>query len=411
MRGQQIGRPIGRLFGALLITGAIMGSPLCVGAQNSNPQQAPASAAANPGEQKPWWRQIMTNGFLSFSYTYNTNQPEPRLNQFRVFDFNDDEPQLDVAQWVIQRPIAKPNQFGFLFDLIAGSGVPEVTAAYGLFRNTRTGVAGHVDIPQMYLSYIAPLGKGWRFDFGKFVTHMGYESIPGYDGYNNNFSQAFLFGYGIPFTHTGLRMTYAFSNRVSAIVSVSNGWDDVQKVNDGYTVGGQLSVATSQTTSVVFNFLHGPERPHDNNDQTDVEEIIASWRPGSRLSFALDSLYGHQDNGVALGQGAIWKDLAGYARLYFTHRLSLAFRGEAFRDGGGTRTGSNQTLQGYTLTPAYDLPAKLSKLSPSLKKLDGTFALRGEFRRDLSDQRVFRKDSNRWADRQFTTAVNLIYLF
>src|SRR5208337_3578364 len=167
-----------------------------------------------------------------------------------------------------------------------------------------------------------------------------------------------------PFTHTGLRMTYPFSNRISAIISVSNGWDDFQKVNDVYTVGGQLSVATSQTTSVVFNFIHGPERPHDNSDQTDDWEMIATWRPVSRLSCALDGLYGHQDNGVATGQGAIWKDLAGYARLYFTHRLSLAFRGEAFRDSGGTRTGTNQSLRGYTLTPTYDLPAKFSKLSP-----------------------------------------------
>lgn len=411
MRSQRIGRPIGRLLGTLLITGVIMGSPLGIRAQNSDSSQAPAPSQTNPGEQKPWWRQITTDGFLSFSYTYNTNQPEPRLNQFRVFDFNDDEPQLDVAQLVIQRSIAKPNQFGFLFDLIAGSGVPQVTAAYGLFRNTRTGVAGHVDIPQMYVSYIAPLGKGLRLDFGKFVTHMGYETIPGYDGYNNNFSQAFLFGYGIPYTHTGLRMTYPFSNRISAIVSVSNGWDDFQKVNDGYTVGAQLSVATSQTTSVIFNFIHGPERPHDNNDQTDLGEIIATWRPVSRLSCALDGLYGHQDNGVAAGQEAIWKDLAGYARFYFTHRLSLAFRGEVFRDGGGTRTGSDQTLQGYTITPAYDLPAKLSKLNPHLKKADGTFTIRAEFRRDLSDQAVFRKGSEGRTDRQFTTAVNLIYVF
>jgi len=411
MRSQQIGRPIGRLFGTLLITGVIMGPPLWVGAQNPDPPQAPASDPASSGDQKPWWRQITTNGFLSFSYTYNTNQPEPRLNQFRVFDFNDQQAQLDVAQFVIQRQIAKPNQFGFLFDLIAGSGVPEVTAAYGLFRNTQTGVAGHVDIPQMYVSYIAPIGKGLRFDFGKFVTYMGYETIPGYDGYNNNFSQAFLFGYGIPFTHTGLRITYPFSDRISAIFTVNNGWDDFQKVNDGSTVGGQLSVATSKTTSVVFNFIHGPERPHDNNDQTDVEEAIASWRPVSRLSFALDGLYGHQDNGVVHGQAAIWRDLAGYARFYFTHRLSLAFRGEVFRDGGGTRTGFNQTLQGYTLTPTYDLPAKFSKLSPDLKRFDGTFAIRGEFRRDLSDRRVFRKGSNGWNDRQLTTAVNLVYLF
>ena len=42
-----------------------------------------------------------------------------------------------MAQLVIQRAIEKPNQFGFRFNMIAGSGVPEVTAAYGMFRNMR----------------------------------------------------------------------------------------------------------------------------------------------------------------------------------------------------------------------------------------------------------------------------------
>jgi len=411
MRSQRLGRPTCRLLRILLVTGVILASPLFALAQESNPTQAPAADPPNSGEQKPWWRQITTNGFLSFSYTYNTNQPEPQINQFRVFDFNEDEPQLDVAQLVIQRSIAKPNQFGFLFDLTAGAGTPPVTASYGLFRNTRTGVGQHVDIPQMYLSYIAPLGKGLRFDFGKFVTHMGYESIPGYDGCNNNFSESFLFGYGIPFTHTGLRMTYPFSNRISAIFTVNNGWDDFKQVNDGYTVGGQLAVATSQTTHVVFNFLHGPERPHDNRDQTDDWEIIATWIPGFHLSFALDGLYGHQDNGVAPKEDAIWRDLAGYARFYFTHRLSLSFRGEVFRDGGGARTGADQTLREFTLTPSYDLPAKFSKLNPHFKRADGTFVVRADFRGDFSDHAVFHKGSTAFTKRQFTTAVNLIYTF
>ncbi len=393
-----------------ILTGMMLASSPFLLAQNSNPADAPA-ASSDPVETKSWLKGITTNGYLSLSYTYNTNDPIPRINQFRVFDFNDEEPQLDVAQLVIQRSINKPNQFGFLFDLIAGSGVPPVTAAYGLFRHTYTGTGGDVDIPQMYVSYIAPLGEGLRFDFGKFVTYMGYESIPGYDGYNNNFSQSFLFGYGIPFTHAGLRMTYSFSNRISAIFTLNNGCDDFRKVNDGYTVGGQLAVGTSQTTHVVFNFLHGPQRPHDTSDQTNDWEIVATWVPGFRLSFALDGLYGHQDNGVARGQDAIWRAIDGYARFYFTHRLSLAFRGEVFRDGGGVRTGFNQTLREYTLTPSYDLPAKFSRLNPHFKRADGTFVIRADFRGDFSDHATFRKGGNRLTDQQLTAAVNLIYQF
>jgi hypothetical protein len=97
-------------------------------------------------QEENWWRGIMTNGSASLSYTYNQNVPGDRINQFRVFDFNDEEPQLDVAQLVSQHPATKANEIGFRFEMIAGSGVPEITAASGLFRNRKTGVAHHFDI-------------------------------------------------------------------------------------------------------------------------------------------------------------------------------------------------------------------------------------------------------------------------
>jgi len=111
----------GRFLGSVTLAGVMILSPLSLAAQE-NPVAA-GQASANPAgtpETHPWWRGITTNGFASLSYEYNTNQPESRLNQFRVFDFNDNEPQLDVAQLVIQRAIEKPNEFGFRFNVIAG---------------------------------------------------------------------------------------------------------------------------------------------------------------------------------------------------------------------------------------------------------------------------------------------------
>ena len=179
-----------RSLGKLIVAGVMAASPLL--AQVSTLPPAPAAdPVVDTGETSPWWG-ITTNGYMSLSYTYNLNDPSPRINQFRVFDFNDDEPQLDVAQLVIQRAIRETNQFGFRIDFLAGSGVPEVTAAYGLFRDMRTGVAHHFDIQQMFVSYSLPIGKGVRFDLGKFASRMGYEVLGGYDGYNDNFSRGFI---------------------------------------------------------------------------------------------------------------------------------------------------------------------------------------------------------------------------
>ena len=401
----------GRFLGGVILAGVMLISPLFLGAQE-NPVVA-GLASANPAgapETHTWWRGITTNGFLSLSYGYNTNQPDSRQNQFRVFDFNDNEPQLDMAQLVIQRAIEKPNQFGFRFNLIAGSGVPEVTAAYGLLRDRRTGIAHHVDIPEFYLSYIAPLGKGLRFDAGKFATHMGSEVIGGYDGYNDEFSRGFLFGFGLPFTHSGVKATYPFTSKISGMLLVTNGWDEFQRFNHGYSVGGQVTITPTKTTALYFNFIHGPDRPKNDYDQRSAYELVGSWKTTSKLNLGLDALYAHEENGVCPGHDAIWKSVAGYAKYYMTKPFSLAFRGEVFNDGGGTRTGVQQTLLGYTLTPEYDMAAKFSNIDRRLKKLDGKFVVRGEVRLDLSDKDVF-QSRNTFVDHQFTSAINLIYLF
>ena len=394
----------------VVMAGLMMVSALHACAQASAP--APATGpAVSAEEDRPWWKDISTNGYLSLSYTYNVNDPSPRINQFRVFDFNDDDPQLDVAQLVVQRAISEPNQFGFRFDLIAGSGVPEVTAAYGLFRNTHTGIAHHFDILQMVVSYVVPVGKGLRFDLGKFPTQMGYEVVGGYDGYSDNFSRGFIVGYGIPGTHTGGKATYTFNHKITAMVSICNGWDDFQRLNHAYTIAAQLAFAPAKTFNVSFNFIHGPERRQDTRDQRAAYELVAQWKPVSKLTLAGDGLYGHEENGVALGHDALWKGLAGYAKYSLTSKFSLAFRGEIFNDGGGTRTGTDQGLQGFTFTPEYDLTAKFSRLNSHFSKADGKFAVRGEVRLDLSNKNVFLEGSNPTQKQQFTSAVNLIYLF
>ena len=235
--------------------------------------------------------------------------------------------------------------------------------------------------------------------------------IGGYDGYNDNFSRGFIFGYGIPFTHTGLRATYAFNPTITAMVSVTNGWDDVQRLNHAYTVGTQLAMTPTKTTSVILNFIHGPERREDSHDQRSVYELVATWKLLPKLALGGDGLYGHEENGVAVGHDALWKGLAGYAKYSLTSKFSLAFRGEVFNDGGGTRTGTNQTLQGFTFTPEYDMNLKFSRLDSHFRKADGKFAVRGEVRQDLSNKSVFLEGSNPIKKHQFTAAVNLIYLF
>jgi hypothetical protein len=387
-------------LGEIVLLGVMLASPLFLWAQAS---EEPSATASDP-ENHSWWSEIAFNGYASFSYTYNTNDPVPPLNQFRVFDYNDNSPQLEAGQLVIQHAVQEENPFGFRLNMIAGSTVPQVIAA----RDMK--IARDFDIPEMYLSYVAPFANGLRFDAGKFATPFGYEVIGGYDGYNDNFSRGFIFGYGLPFTHTGLKTSYSFSSRISAAAFVTNGCDAVTGLNGGVTGIGQFSATTSKTTSLSFTFLHGPQKKHNSHDETSIYELVGTWKVVRRFTVGFDGLYADEDHAASNGSDAIWKGLAGYSKYNLTKAFSLAFRGEIFADIGGSRTGTSQTLLGFTLTPEYDLPAKLSRLQHGLRHFDGKFVVRGDFRQDLSDQNTFRRAVG-FTDRQFTTAVNLIYLF
>jgi hypothetical protein len=114
-------RALRRLVATSVLAGAAIASPLLLGgqsapstdpAQPSSTQDNSVAVDVNAGPVNGphlAWRGITVNGFASLSYGYNTNQPYDRLNQFRIFDFNDNEPQLDMAQIVVQRAIEKPN--------------------------------------------------------------------------------------------------------------------------------------------------------------------------------------------------------------------------------------------------------------------------------------------------------------
>jgi hypothetical protein len=140
------------------------------------PGAADTPAAADSAGASPavpaWLEQVTVNGFLSASYSYNTNQPPSGTNQLRVFDFDDRTFKVDVFELVAQKPVDGPRSSGFRVDLTLGSSIPRVAASSGLFRDP-SGQAGDIDLQQAFVSWIAPAGSGLRLDVGKFVTPCG----------------------------------------------------------------------------------------------------------------------------------------------------------------------------------------------------------------------------------------------
>lgn len=348
--------------------------------------------SASMAESPP--REIASlNAFLSFHYGYNFNRPPSGVSRLRVFDFDDNTFEADVAEVVIQHPAAL-GEGGFRADLTAGSTIPKVVAASGLSRDAATAEAEDFDLQQVFVSYVVRLGRGLRFDAGKFVTHMGYEVIEGYDNFNDNASRSFLFGYAIPFTHTGVRVSYPVSSAVSAQIHVVNGWDNARDNNKEKSLGLQLGFTPSGSLSAYLNAMSGPEKTANDADRRSIADIAVIWKAGARLVLGMNADYGEEENLFGAGRDGIWSGAAGYLRFNATERFALAARCEEFNDRNGARTGGATKLREATLTPEV--------------RLDEHVVLRVDLRRDWSDKAVFEKRSGD-AKEQSTALVNLIW--
>ncbi|HMI58517.1 MAG TPA: porin [Gemmatimonadaceae bacterium] len=352
-----------------------------------------ASTAKAAAALPKWFDELSVNAFVSTAYEYNSNRPASGASSFRVFDFNDNSFNLDVAELVVQIAASKPNDAGFRVDFATGNSIPQIT-------KTQDQNANQFDLQQAFASYIAPIGSGLRFDVGKFVTHMGYELIEGYDGYNDNYSRSILFGYAIPFTHTGVKASYAFTSKVAGMVEVVNGWDLFRDNNRSKSVGAQLTLTPVSPLIVYLNYIGGPELANDNHTKRNVFDVVAILKPTSTLTLGVNGDYGKED-GTSLvnpGSDATWKGIAGYATVAVTNKFSVAFRGETFRDEDGVRlgTGTRSTLSEGTFTPSY--------------KFTDHVVLRGEVRYDKANQPIFTK-RDAVADKQTTVGANVIFVY
>jgi hypothetical protein len=337
---------------------------------------------------------IQVNAFASFGYSYNANTPATRLNSYRIFDSDDNTFNVDVAELVLQKAVAKVGDTGFRLDLEVGGAIPEKEQSYGL------SIGRSADLQQAFLSYVAPVGSGLRLDFGKFVTHMGTEVIEGYDGYNDNYTRSLLFNYAIPLTHTGVKASYAINGSVSAMVMAVNGWDNAKDNNRSKSVGAQLVVIPVSPLTIYLNYLGGPEKPDTNSHVRNTYDLIANWKVRRNLSLGVNADYGKEGRAslVNPGQDAVWKGVAGYARVEVTSRLALALRGESFHDLGGTRLGvsSPATIGECTFTPTY--------------RVSDRFIVRSDLRFDRANAPLFVKNSG-LSDRQATVSTNIMFVY
>lgn len=332
-------------------------------------------------------KEVRINGLVSAGYNYNFNEPHTRAVNLRPFNDTHDSITLELAQLVFHKDVQEADEAGFRLDLNFGYTVPKAIRSTGLTQS-----ADDFDVRQAYISYMAPLGSGLKIDFGKFVTDHGLEVIEGYEDWNFNYSRSFLFYFGIPFTHTGLRATYVVNDALTLSGAVVNGWDNVKDNNTSKSAHIFATITPATGTSIGLKYMVGAEGV-SNNDLRHLFNLNASKQMGN-LTLKADYVYGKEEN-AATGDIS-WNGVAGYARYAVSEKLALNARAEVFSDGDGARTGTAQDLWEVTITPEY--------------AVNGNLLIRAEYRHDKSDKEVFDKDSG-LSDTQDTVALNAVYHF
>lgn len=319
--------------------------------------------------------------YLQGSYLYNFKNSATQENEFRVFDHKANSFVLDLAQIVLTKD-ATLNNAGYKLKLSAGE-----TAKWIHSRGLGAS-SDSFDLTEAYISYLAAIGSGLRFDLGKMATYHGAEVIEAKD--NPNYSRSLLFNYAIPFTHTGLKVSYKFSDTLNSGLYVVNGWDNTDDNNKGKTLGLSVGVTPIEQISMLFNFMYGPEKDNNTKDNRSLFDWVATVKLLKNLTLILNVDYVKEENNGS--QNSRWYGYAGIVKYEFTDSFSTAVRAEYFNDKNGVRTGTVQKVKEITVTPEFKLAKDL--------------LLRPEYRHDWSDQQVFNSITRKTQD---TFSIGVMY--
>ncbi|MEK6777748.1 MAG: porin [bacterium] len=327
---------------------------------------------------------ITLSGFVDTSYTYNFNRPDSGTNTLRVFDTKDNSFELDLVELVFEKK--SDEGVGFRTDLNFGH------TAQILGLATRGSNDDDFEFQQAYLTYKA-MGVDWMV--GKFVTLHGAEVIEAPS--NHNISRSFLFGYAIPFTHTGIMGTKPVGDAVDIKFGVVNGWDNTTDNNRAKTGHLGIGYHPSDLFAITVNGMYGAEKDNDTADKRKLMDVVATIKPIKNLTLLLNYDLGSEDKLAPGGKDAKWSGFSGVVRYDLTDRLGISLRGEAFNDRDGVRTGTDQDLWESTCTVSYMLRENL--------------IVRGEYRHDDSNEEVFEDEGGNLKDSQDTLALEMTYSF
>jgi putative OmpL-like beta-barrel porin-2 len=271
-----------------------------------------------------------------------------------------------------------------------------------------------ISLHRFNVTAVVPIGNGLAISFGRFDSPFGYERHDA--ALNLTATTSELQRFGRPQSMTGLTAAYQFAPWLDVIGWIANRWENetteapFEDNNRDKSFGGRIGF-TPLHGNQLLNFgvggWWGPERDNDNRNNRWIVDADVTWSPIPRLLLAGELVYGGESDvsfrrvGVPFPAPAVFNRdvrwLAAYALAHYDlwDWLGLSLRYSYFNDYDGARTGVEQVLQSWTVTPILHL----SRLVPDLRPVGVTYArtrhpldwvdVRFEYRLSTSNKHVF----------------------
>jgi hypothetical protein len=320
---------------------------------------------------------LSVNGYIDAGYNWANRNIEagfanavPGGATPRVFDNQNNS--FSLHQFGLTVAKQPKEGFGGLVNLTVGKDA-EVIHSFPEAGNSST-----FDMTQAYLSYsqgaLTLIG-------GKFTTLAGTEVIASTG--NTTISRSILFG-AVPFTHTGLRASWAPSDTVTIYGGLNNGWDQLQDANRNKTLELGASLTPVKPLTITLSGYFGDEPTlGGGNAERDLIDLVANWIASNSLSFGAEILSVRQDD-FAPGQGTgKYTGLALYGTAMLNQQWRVTARGEYFDDKNGFHFATTNGAGAPQGVKYYEATLCLSYLPTSAVEL------RTEVRADKANQSVY----------------------
>ncbi len=343
---------------------------------------------------------LSISGYFDSYYFTNFNNPASRDNMGvsgvgRGFDRKVDQFALGMVQTLFTYTTKKSEM---VVDLAYGpnaqygnyGNVPTAFPAYG-YQFGKDDLFSALIIKQAYFNY--HVSDKLSFTLGQFGTHIGYEYIDA--SLNFFYSINHTFNSGIPFYHTGLKSTCKFSDAVSLMLGVVNGFDYDQDNNRAKGLIGQLSLKPADNLSIYLNYINTNESSADALGKTPegkflVYDLNGAYQPTEKFTIGYWFMWGAQKGSLGSpgtfipADGDVSNTKSWYgANLYLIYALTdfldLGLRAEHFNNEDGARGLRNfdNFKNAYIGTSANTLT-----FTTNIKLVGDNLLLKPEFRID-----------------------------